>query len=988
MGPDTRKPGLLFVAALAFYLCVAVFFFREAVFTERVQVCCDTALSTYPWSLVRDEGFEMRNPAAADQCTVFYPWFHYTAKMLKQGEVVLWTPHVFGGVPYLGNLSTAIFYPLNLLLAIIPVNSYFLVQSIFKLVAAGIFTYLLLKRLGLGFVSSLFGGTVYACSGFMILWMISNLTSVAVLLPALLWSTEIFLDRKNGPSLCLVIAFLALQFLGAHPETSLCVSAAWGIYTFFRVHRGTGLFNRQAAAIFSYLVMAGLLAIGLVMFQLWPFVEYMSASYGLELRNQAARSASLYGGGDPLYTSRGAVLGLLFVASVLAAAWFFRRGRKPGPALFSGVLAGLCLCLCVKAGFGIGLKPHLLVQLFPDLYGSPFDGVRAGGGSAYPEFNGGYVGVLAFLLALCGSIACRKRSPVGIFTCLFILSFGTVHGLPVVSQVIRSLPVFDVCQPGRILCITAFSAAMLSAFGLDHLLTNAAGKGNRRLPALKAVGAACALLGAGTVFGWGFFEPYAGNVLSGSVADDALKEHNTTPAGIELSVPRPGHAFSAEKGLVAEGMAGPRVTSVRFFLDGLGIGTVPVSGEDGSGGKRFSFSVPLDRTKEGIHWFGVKAEPSLEPEEGESRFYSMPVTVTHPKEISFKNTAIFLGAAALFMIVFLGAFTPALRGGLALAAVLVELVMFGAWFNCTTEPDMVFPDNPVTDFLSARPGLFRVLPENATLQPSTNYLYGYHVLRGYDCLENPEFNKVVSLLKRDQWVDIHHYNSRTLDYESPVLDLLNVRYIVSTDDLSGINGLHLAPGGPDGPCRVYENTEAMQRACVAGHWININTVPGGNLASAIRHLEPLLRRKCAIPENEPLTMEKSMALLLKNFAFLEKDIELEGGGSGTVEIEEYENESVRLKVSMNGEGILILTDNHFPGWRVMVDGEERELFRSLSFRAVPLRHGEHVVEFVYHPGSFYAGCKISLASLVLLLLFAFVPSFTSLLRRRQFSYKT
>ena len=35
---------------------------------------------------------------------------------------------------------------------------------------------------------------------------------------------------------------------------------------------------------------------------------------------------------------------------------------------------------------------------------------------------------------------------------------------------------------------------------------------------------------------------------------------------------------------------------------------------------------------------------------------------------------------------------------------------------------------------------------------------------------------------------------------------------------------------------------------------------------------------------------------------------------------------------MEGDGILILTDNYFPGWRVEVDGEPALLYRSLADR--------------------------------------------------------
>lgn len=40
-----------------------------------------------------------------------YPNLVYTVNSLKQGEIPLWTPHIFAGMPYMADLQTAVFYP-------------------------------------------------------------------------------------------------------------------------------------------------------------------------------------------------------------------------------------------------------------------------------------------------------------------------------------------------------------------------------------------------------------------------------------------------------------------------------------------------------------------------------------------------------------------------------------------------------------------------------------------------------------------------------------------------------------------------------------------------------------------------------------------------------------------------------------------------------------------------------------------------------------
>lgn len=955
----SSKRGILFFSALFFYLVLALFFFREAVFSDRVQVATDILMKTHPWKLAQPDAPEMRNPALSDQCTVFYPWFLYTKERLAQGEIPLWTPHSLGGVPYAGNLCSAIFYPLNLLIAVMPLTAFFLFQSILKVAAAGIFTYLLLRKLGLGYLASLFGGTVYALSGFTVLWVISHLTSVAVLMPALFWATEIFLERRNGPSLGLIALLLAVQFLGAQPEVSLCVVAAWLLYTLYRIRRASGWFTKEGARRLSSILLAALLSLGLVLFQLWPFLEYAFQSYGLQIRQMLKESRSLLSGGDPLFSMSGLGLMIASLLTLFFAARLFRLGKRSLSAFSAGALAGVCLFASLMAMLMLGMRLQFLVQVFPDLFGHYFDGVEKPGGAAYPEVNGGYAGILPLVLAAAAMMGCWRRSPIGIFTWLFLLSFGTVHVVPLIHHLVGAIPLFDICQPGRILCVTAFSVAVLGAFGLDYVLSRLSQSGQRMAGALRASGclaAAFALLLAG---GWQMLE------VRFSGTDDLES------AGIRLKAPGPGGSVSPEEGLRVRGKAGPKVEGIFLSVDGWGVGEAsfdernrfwfPAKGE-GSRAK------VLTRMREGLHQLVVKVKRSGGAGED---VLLVPINVTHPKKITFKGWAILLASLAVLVLLIVRRIPLSLRGSLAIIMAVVDLSLFGASYNCASDPDTLFPQTPVTRFLSAQEGCFRILPENAVLQPSTHYVYGYHVARGYDGLEVPEFNRLVNVMKRDPWVDVFHYNSKTLDYESPILDLLGIRYILSLDDLEGIKGFKRVH---DGPLKVFKNTEALPRAFVAGHWVNISRAPEG-VEEALAFMKPVLRKHGLDPE-DGASRNACMEFLLKNYAFLERDIDLKGGGTGTVEIEEYRNEYVRVKATMMGGGVLILTDNFFPGWQVRVDGEEREILRSLAFRAVPLSDGEHEVEFFYRPPSFYGGAKISLACLVILCIIFISALFT------------
>ena len=85
------------------------------------------------------------------------------------------------------------------------------------------------------------------------------------------------------------------------------------------------------------------------------------------------------------------------------------------------------------------------------------------------------------------------------------------------------------------------------------------------------------------------------------------------------------------------------------------------------------------------------------------------------------------------------------------------------------------------------------------------------------------------------------------------------------------------------------------------------------------------------------------------------------------EVSEHHPERVVIQVRAPGAGLLVLTDTHFPGWQVEVDGEEREILRANGlYRAVAVGGGTHRIVFEYRPASFRRGVGLSLASLATL----------------------
>src|SRR5438105_15861364 len=90
---------------------------------------------------------------------------------------------------------------------------------------------------------------------------------------------------------------------------------------------------------------------------------------------------------------------------------------------------------------------------------------------------------------------------------------------------------------------------------------------------------------------------------------------------------------------------------------------------------------------------------------------------------------------------------------------------------------------------------------------------------------------------------------------------------------------------------------------------------------------------------------------------------------GEAQITQYEPNRIAVSTKAAGPSILILSENHYPGWRTYLDGRAVETLRvDYNLHGVPLPAGEHRVEFTYRPKSALIGMTISLIAVTLLLL--------------------
>lgn len=435
---------------------------------------------------------------------------------------------------------------------------------------------------------------------------------------------------------------------------------------------------------------------------------------------------------------------------------------------------------------------------------------------------------------------------------------------------------------------------------------------------------------------------------------------------------------------------------------------------------------------------------------------------------------------------------------LLIGLLVFDLFIFGLKLNSYIKKEYIFPQNEITSFINKDKSIKRVLPLVDTFLPNTLMPYGVEDLRGRDALILNRFYKVASLLSDKDSLSLPNFILPS-KIDSPLLDFLNVKYIISdiplgnslprklisptgfaevykdsyqkqtfmaeNDNLAGVGllvGTFREIGNPavftfklfddkenllrekeikaslfrdnsyfpisfkpisnsknkrfsfsiEGPNVSRKNHIAVRLSGYdqyrEGNHFDNGLKRSGDLAFYLQYYKPLTKFKkvfryknLTIYENKEVlprafvvrksvvrkNVERALARATRNelgeLVYLNKKPVFGGEansykvppwrdkGEEEVKIVSYQPNSVIMKAKLPSRGIIVVSDNYYPGWNAYIDGRKASIYiANLSFRAVAVKEGIHRIEMRYQPTSFRNGLIIS--SLLLLTILGFV----------------
>ncbi|MCS7253014.1 MAG: YfhO family protein [Armatimonadetes bacterium] len=416
------------LACIAVLVVIAVALIHHSLIGGKVLLPADLLLVMTPWRYHARQLFPQFRRVHApllDVIQQYYPWRKLYSESIRDGELPLWNPYMFSGTTFVGNGQSAIFYPLNFIFVVMPVDLAFGWFVLIHLLIAALGMYALLSLWRIRPPCALIGACAFMLCGFLMAWLnYITLVCTAVWLPTVIAAHEYVLKRvglKNSLMMAMLWAVLvsvplALTALAGHMQIAFYVWLAFAIYAAVRCVQCT----------IDGLKRGGYRAFDMLLHHI--VVSTSAISFAL----------------------------MLSAPQLLPSIELSTMSTRAGEFKYEAVLAN-------------SLPPEQWIRLVvPHFFGNYRDGTHW---SPFEMFNfierTGYAGLLTLMLA---SVGCAFRHPMRPYAVLMLLiGFLLAIGSPV-CLLFGMLPgVRQMVGVSRALLIFDFAVAALAAMGAEAI---------------------------------------------------------------------------------------------------------------------------------------------------------------------------------------------------------------------------------------------------------------------------------------------------------------------------------------------------------------------------------------------------------------------------------------------------------------------------------------------------------------------------------------
>lgn len=283
----------------------------------------------------------------------------------------------------------------------------------------------------------------------------------------------------------------------------------------------------------------------------------------------------------------------------------------------------------------------------------------------------------------------------------------------------------------------------------------------------------------------------------------------------------------------------------------------------------------------------------------------------------------------------------------SMLVILALLVIFDMWRVAyrpmhVAEKDMksiVFGQKDWVNFIKQDKEKFRIAD---FVSPTPN-------ASAYWLLENVNGYHAAKLRVYQDVLDVTSGGSTSQMTNPFMWNLLNVKYIIYNQEIPGMR-------------TVFKSQQTG-----AAVLLNPSYLPRAYFVDSYEVKKPLDILNSM--KFEPGTVENFNP---KELVYFEKDINQKidiPDETSKVEILEYKNQYIKLKVNASGNNLLNLSEIYYPKWHAYLDNKEIQIYKSnYAFRSIVVPKGEHILELKYESPKFETGKTASLVTNILLIL--------------------
>lgn len=326
--------------------------------------------------------------------------------------------------------------------------------------------------------------------------------------------------------------------------------------------------------------------------------------------------------------------------------------------------------------------------------------------------------------------------------------------------------------------------------------------------------------------------------------------------------------------------------------------------------------------------------------------------------IAILPSILVLALSALFVLKARGRHIATMIVGVAVVA---ELWAASDGWNPVLPVESMYPKTPLIVALqrmqaaTPRSAPFRIVGIGAALFPNAQAMYGFADIRTHDPMANGRYLGVLRLVAN---LETNDYFSKWQNVKTPLLNYLNVRYVVGARDLEPDDPLRyrLVYDGRDG--RIFENRDVKPRFFAAR-----------DIVLEFRH-----ERFAQTLAELDFSKQTVVNVLPVDSDRMRQDL-LAPKSDPAVQIVEAHDTAFRLHIRSQRHALIVSSQPWWPGWRVFRNGQRIEP-QSVNgaFLGFTIPPGDWDIRVDYFPASFYGGLASAIVTALALIAWPFARS--------------